>query len=185
MESTCRKALIVVDMQNDFCPGGSLAVNDGDRIISDINKLVIDFLQEGCPIFFTRDWHPKNHCSFLENGGMWPVHCIADTEGAAFHKELFIPESAVIVSKAFRPFPDAYSGFENTDLARILKINGVTDVNICGLATDYCVKATALDAVKAGFKVRVIRKAVKAVNVSPHDGREALEKMKSHGVIIV
>jgi nicotinamidase/pyrazinamidase len=185
MENSCRKALIVVDMQNDFCPGGALGVIDGDRIISDINKLLIDFLQEGCPLFFIRDWHPKNHCSFSENGGPWPVHCIADTEGAAFHKELFVPDQAVIVSKAFRPFPDVYSGFGNTDLARILKINGVTDVNICGLTTDYGVKATAFDAIEAGFKVRVYRKAVKALNISPHDGKDALESMKGNGVILV
>ena len=89
MRTDYSRSLIVVDMQNDFCPGGSLAVTDGDRIISDINKLILDFTKEGCPVVFTRDWHPKNHCSFSENGGMWPVHCVAETEGAEFHKELY------------------------------------------------------------------------------------------------
>ncbi len=184
MSSDCSKALIVVDMQNDFCPGGALAVPEGDKIISDINKLVIDFVKEGCPVIFTRDWHPRNHCSFSENGGMWPVHCVAETEGAAFHRELFIPDAAIIISKAHRPFPDAYSGFQGTDLEHILKLNGVTEVAVCGLATDYCVKATAIDALDAGFIVAVFENAVKAVNVNPDDGEEALKEMKSRGIAV-
>ncbi len=185
MGKDCNRALIVVDMQNDFCPGGALAVADGDRIISDINKLVLEFVKEGCPVVFTRDWHPRNHCSFSENGGMWPVHCVADTVGAAFHRELFVPETAVIISKAHRPFPDAYSGFQGTDLEQVLKINGVTEVTVCGLATDYCVKATALDAVEAGFKTAVVKDAVKAVNIAPDDGRKAFEEMKKKGVDVL
>lgn len=185
MKVNSTKALIVVDMQKDFCPGGALAVHDGDRIISEINKLVLDFIKEGSPVFFTRDWHPENHCSFSENGGIWPVHCVAGTEGAEFHPELFIPETAVIISKADRPFPDSYSGFQNTDLARVLTDRGIRKLTVCGLAADYCVKATALDALDAGFKVELALKAVKAVNVSPGDGDDAVEEMRSRGVIIV
>ena len=185
MKTNSTKALIVVDMQNDFCPGGALAVREGDRIISEINKLILDFIKEGCPVYFTRDWHPENHCSFSENGGMWPAHCVAGTRGAEFHPELFIPESAVIISKAERPFPDSYSGFQNTDLEKILNRRGITNLTVCGLATDYCVKATALDALNAGFKVKLVENAVKAVNVSPEDGDDAVKEMKSRGVGIV
>lgn len=185
MRTDYSRSLIVVDMQNDFCPGGSLAVTDGDRIISDINKLILDFTKEGCPVVFTRDWHPKNHCSFSENGGMWPVHCVAETEGAEFHKELYIPERAIIISKAHRPFPDAYSGFQGTDLERILKLNRITEVTVCGLAADYCVKATALDALDAGFKVFVHKDTVKAVNVNPEDGENAFKEMAEKGVLLI
>ena len=185
MMTDCSRSLIVVDMQNDFCPGGSLAVADGDRIISDINKLILDFTKVGCPVIFTRDWHPKNHCSFSENGGMWPVHCVAETKGAEFHKELFIPDRAIIISKAHRPFPDAYSGFQGTDLERILKLNRITEVTVCGLAADYCVKATALDALDAGFKVIVNKKTVKAVNVNPEDGENAFREMAEKGVAVI
>ena len=180
-----KKALIVVDMQNDFCPGGTLAVTDGDRIISDINKLVVDFLHEGDQVYFTRDWHPKNHCSFSENGGIWPTHCIAGTKGAEFHSELFVPDSAVIISKGDRPFPDAYSGFQNTALEKVLKISCTEEVTVCGLATDYCVKATVLDALKSGFKVRVFENGIRAVNVSPGDGKKALEEMEKNGADII
>ena len=185
MSSGCSRALIVVDMQNDFCPGGSLAVTDGDRIISEINRLVLDFEKDDCPVFFTRDWHPENHCSFSENGGMWPVHCVAETEGAAFHRELYIPESAVIISKANRPFPDAYSGFQETDLDNILKLKGVSELTVCGLAADYCVKATVLDALDSGFKVSVVKNAVKAVNVKPDDGENAFKEMQGRGASVI
>ena len=185
MGTECRSALIVVDMQNDFCPGGSLAVADGDRIVTDINKLVASFEKDGCPVFFTRDWHPYNHCSFSENGGMWPVHCVAETEGAEFCSDLYIPDTAVIISKADNPDADAYSGFQGTDLDKRLKTVGVTEVTVCGLATDYCVKATALDALEAGFHVRVAENAVKPVNVNPGDGYKAFKEMKERGIKIV
>ena len=185
MSNECSRALIVVDMQNDFCPGGALAVTDGDRIIPDINRLVIDFEKSSCPVFFTRDWHPENHCSFSENGGIWPVHCVAETEGAAFCSELYIPETAVIISKADHPASDAYSGFQGTDLASLLKSKGVTEVTVCGLATDYCVKATALDAVNEGFSVSVAGNAVKAVNVNPGDDEKAFAEMKASGVKVL
>lgn len=175
-------ALIIVDIQNDFLPGGTLAVPNGNAIIDPLNHCTDVFERLGLPIFATRDWHPPNHCSFGPQGGPWPPHCIAGTAGAGFAPGLSLPGAARMVFKATRPDADAYSGFQGTDLAAQLKDLGCTRVFIGGLATDYCVRATALDARDAGFDVIVLEDAVKAVDVEPGDGPRALQEMAAHGV---
>lgn len=175
------KALIVVDVQNDFCPGGALAVKDGDSIIWPINRLIESFTAAGLPIIFTRDWHPAEHCSFLESGGSWPAHCVADTEGAAFHEDLLIPGSAFIISKADKTEKDAYSGFDETRLNEKLKNFGSDELVIAGLATDYCIKDTVLDALSLGYRTTIASECIKAVNIKPGDEKDAVNLMKEKG----
>ncbi len=175
-------ALIVVDVQNDFCSGGALAVSDGDAVVSIINGLIGKF----STLVFTRDWHPPDHCSFADPpqflDGSWPVHCVRDTSGAAFHPDLIVPEDAIVVDKATERIPDAYSGFDGTGLAARLRADGVRRVFICGLATDYCVKATALDAHAARLDVYVLADACRAVDHPPGTGLAALAEMNDSGV---
>jgi len=180
-----KKALIVVDLQNDFCPGGALPVAGGDQVVPVANKLIHFFESNNWPIYFTRDWHPANHSSFQENGGIWPVHCVAETDGAAFHAALNIPTQATIISTATQAEYEAYSGFERTNLAKLLKQQKVSELVVVGLATDYCVKHTVLDGLKAGFKVSVVQEGVRAVNVKPGDGDQALEEMEKNGAKVV
>ncbi|WP_297420645.1 nicotinamidase [Thermococcus sp.] len=176
-----KEVLILVDMQRDFMPGGALPVPDGDRIIPRCNEYIGEFRKHGALIVATRDWHPPNHVSFKEHGGPWPAHCVQNTPGAEFVVNL--PADAVVVSKATEPDKEAYSGFEGTDLAEILRKNGVKRVYICGVATEYCVKATALDAVKYGFKAYLLGDAVRGIN--PRDEELALEEMKKAGVTVL
>lgn len=175
------KALIIVDIQNDFCPGGSLAVKDGDCVIEPANRLIEKFTAEDKPVIFTRDWHPADHASFADFGGMWPVHCVAGTVGAAFHDGLSIPVNAIVISKAKSTDKDAYSGFEGTDLNEKLQSLRVDSIVIAGLATDYCVKNTALDAVKNGYHTVVAEDCIRAVNVNPGDDEKAISEMRSSG----
>ena len=179
------KALILVDIQNDFCPGGSLAVPDGDAVIPPANKIAGRFISLKLPVVLTRDWHPAEHSSFSDFGGMWPSHCIAETKGAEFHGELEIPENALIISKAAGPEKDAYSGFEGTDLDKQLKELGVSELIVGGLATDYCVKNTVLDALSLGYGVTVASDCIRAVNVEPGDGDKAVAEMRSAGAQII
>lgn len=179
-----KQALIIVDLQNDFCPGGSLAVPDGDRIVPVVNELIERFSGAGLPIFATRDWHPEGHISFKAQGGLWPPHCVQNTTGVEFHPELRLPDSATIISKADTRERDAYSGFDGTNLEALLKEAEVDQVVVCGLATDYCVKATVLDGLKAGFKVIVVEDAIRGVDVEPGDSRKALAEMKEAGAIL-
>lgn len=174
-------ALLVVDVQNDFLPGGNLGVAEGDAVVPVLNRYIEAFADKGLPIFFTRDWHPENHCSFQAQGGPWPAHCVAGTEGAAFAADLVQPAIAVVVSKAESPDTDAYSGFEGTELASELRRRGVSRVFVGGLATDYCVLNTVRDALRNGFEVYVLEDAVRAVNVQPQDGIEAMSEMKARG----
>ena len=180
-----KRALILVDIQNDFCPGGALGVADGDKIITPANTLIKSFTEKGEPVFFTRDWHPADHASFSENGGTWPPHCVADTEGARFHKDLIIPENALIISKAIETTLEAYSGFEGTALTTHLRSLDIDSLVVMGLATDYCVKATVMDALKEGFAVTVVSDGVMAVNVSDGDGEKALLEMSKAGALIL
>ena len=175
------EALIVVDMQRDFMPGGALPVPDGDKIIPRCNEYIREFRKRGALIVATRDWHPQNHVSFKEQGGPWPAHCVQNTPGAEFVVDL--PADAVIISKATEPDKEAYSGFEGTDLAEILRRNGVGRVYVCGVATEYCVKATALDAVKHGFETYLLSDAVKGI--TPEDEERALKEMRKAGVRIL
>lgn len=149
-------ALLLVDVQNDFLPGGALAVPEGDAVVPVLNRWIEVAERAGVPVIATRDWHPPDHVSFEAQGGPWPPHCVAGTEGAAFHPDLHLPDDAVVVSKATEPGAEAYSGFDGTDLAEMLRELGVRRVRVGGLATDYCVRATALDAAEAGFEVALI-----------------------------
>ncbi len=177
-----KTALLIVDIQRDFCPGGTLAVDEGDKVVEPANRLIRCFEEHGWPIYFTRDWHPENHCSFEVNGGPWPPHCVAGTSGAEFHADLYVPPGAAIISKADDPEKEAYSGFEETQLCDLLKKQSVEDVVIAGLTTDYCVKNTALDAHRFGFSVTVAIDAIRAVNVKPEDGRRAITLMQIRSI---
>jgi len=176
-----KSALILVDIQNDFCPGGALAVKDGDMVVGPANRLINFFRSNSLPLILTRDWHPADHSSFKDSGGIWPPHCIADTPGAGFHSDLEVPGNAVIISKATERESDAYSGFQGTDLAERLRILRIEHVTIAGLATDYCIKSTVLDALKAGFRVSVINEGIRAVDVEPGDGKRAIAEMAEAG----
>ncbi len=174
-------ALIVVDVQNDFLPGGSLAAPHGDEIIPVLNRYLAAFAERGNAIFATRDWHPPNHCSFQSQDGPWPVHCVRDTPGAAFAPGLKLPESTVVISKATAPTQEAYSGFEATDLEQQLLNRQVRRLFIGGLATDYCVLSTTMDALYLGFPVFLLRDAIRAVNAHPDDGPKAEAEMLELG----
>ncbi len=176
-------ALIVVDVQVDFCPGGSLSVPGGDEIVSVVNQLVKLFEKHGGLVIFSRDWHPKNHMSFKEQGGPWPAHCVQNTKGAEFHPEVYIPDSAIVVSKATEASKEAYSAFDDTELSETLKEAGVKRIFVCGLATDVCVKSTAIDAKKLGYEVYVIEDASRGIT---KEGIEnSLEEMKKAGINII
>jgi nicotinamidase/pyrazinamidase len=178
---TGREALIVIDVQYDFLPGGSLAVPRGNEVIPPLNACIATFQRAGRPIFATRDWHPPDHCSFRERGGPWPVHCVAGSPGAAFATTLALPPGTRIVSKATRPDQEAYSGFADTELADLLREAGADTLFIGGLATDYCVLNTVRDALRLGFRVYIPEDAVRAVDVHPDDGAKALEEMLRGG----
>src|SRR5512137_843180 len=174
-------ALIVVDVQRDFCPGGALAVPHGDDVVPVINRLLglTDWLTVA-----TRDWHPADHCSFKAQGGIWPPHCVAGTAGAEFHPALDQTRIQTVVSKAVTRDAEAYSGFQGTDLAAQLSARGVRRVFVCGLATDYCVKATALDARSAGLGVVVIEDAIRGVEVKTGDCVKAVDEMRASAIVL-
>jgi nicotinamidase/pyrazinamidase len=174
-------ALIVVDVQNDFLPGGSLAVPDGDAVVPVLNRYLAEFAARELPVYATRDWHPPNHCSFKAQGGPWPPHCVAETHGAQFAAGLKFPSGALIISKATKPDKDAYSGFEETDLDRLLRVQNVKRVFIGGLATDYCVLNTARDACRLDYDVYLLSDAIRAVNVKSDNGRKAEAEMQRLG----
>jgi len=184
MQNDKKKALIVVDVQNDFCPGGSLAVANGDEVVAPLNELIREFLDRGEPVFKSRDWHPATAKHFAKYGGIWPVHCVQDTPGAEFHKDLSDDPRVTVISKGMDESADGYSAFDGTNLAQILHDSGVTEVWVGGLATDYCVKHTVLDALKQGFEVKALADAMRAVNVKPGDGSLAIAEMRSAGAEI-
>jgi len=185
MSQETKKALIVVDVQNDFCPGGSLAVMNGDKVVEPLNKLMQEFLDRGEPVIKTRDWHPAKSKHFKMYGGTWPMHCVEDTRGAAFHPDLLDDPRIKIISKGIDESADGYSGFDGTNLARLLREDGVEEVWVGGLATDYCVKQTVLDARREGFEVKALADAMRPVNEDPQDGAEAIEEMREAGAEIV
>lgn len=184
MSNRKKRALLVVDVQNDFCPGGALAVAGGDEVIAPLNSLIKEFLARGEMVVKSRDWHPRRTKHFAEFGGTWPVHCEQDTHGAEFHRDLLDDPRIAVVSKGMGD-EDGYSAFDGTELARLLREEGVEEVWVGGLATDYCVKNTALDGVREGFKVKVIADAIRPVEVQPGDGERALEEMRRSGAEIV
>ena len=181
---TAKRALVVVDVQNDFCPGGSLAVERGDEVVAPLNRLIREFLQRGDLVVKSRDWHPARTKHFAAYGGTWPVHCVQNTRGAEFHPELLDDPRIQIISKGTGD-EDSYSAFDGTTLAEDLRREGVKEVWVGGLATDYCVKNTVLDALRAGFRVRALTDAMRAVNLQPGDGPRALEEMRAAGAEIV
>jgi nicotinamidase/pyrazinamidase len=174
-------ALIVADVQNDFCTGGALPVPECDQVIPILNDYIKIFEKSNAKIFATRDWHPQNHISFKAQGGPWPPHCIQDTEGARFHPDLKLPTKTTIISKAKDPHKEAYSGFEDTELEDKLKKQNVTRVFVGGLATDYCVKNTVLDARKLGLDTVLLIDATRGINVEPDDVTKAISKMMKNG----
>src|SRR5262245_33938838 len=177
-------ALLIVDVQNDFCPGGALAVAEGDKVVAVLNKWIEEATAAGVPVFASRDWHPPDHISFSERGGPWPPHCIQGTQGADFHPELKLPLNAQIISKADTPDKESYSAFGGTNLNALLRSAGVRRLWIGGLAQDYWVRDSALDAIREGFEVRVIVNATRAVNVNPDDGRRALAEIEEAGAVL-
>jgi nicotinamidase/pyrazinamidase len=184
MSSPNKRALIVVDVQNDFCPGGSLAVAHGDEVVAPLNQLMTEFLENGEPVFKSRDWHTPQTKHFAAYGGTWPVHCVQHTRGAEFHPALLEDKHIRVISKGLGD-EDSYSAFDGTDLALQLRRLGVEEVWVGGLATDYCVKQTVLDALKEGFRVKALENAMRPVEVNPGDGARALAEMKAAGAEVV
>jgi nicotinamidase/pyrazinamidase len=179
--------LLLVDPQNDFCPGGSLAVAEGDQVMPVLSAWAEAAARAGVPIFASRDWHPPKTTHFKEYGGVWPPHCVMGTRGAEFHPDLKLPAGVTVVSKGMGETEDAYSAFQarddsGTPLRTLLDQRGVKHLYVGGLATDYCVKSSVLDAVENGFRVSLIPNGVRAVNLQPTDGEQALAAMQAAGV---
>lgn len=176
-------ALLIVDVQNDFCPGGSLGVDDGDRIIPVLNEAIQAAREAGVPVIASRDWHPEGHCSFADQGGPWPEHCVQNSQGAAFHPDLALPNEAEIVSKGQALDRDQYSALDGTGLGEQLRQRGIRRLWVGGLAQDVCVHATVMDALAEGFEVRLIREATRPVD--PDRGAEVLKEMEDRGAALV
>lgn len=176
-------ALLIVDIQKDFLPSGPLAVPQGDEVLPVLLRCISTFEARGLPIFATRDWHPPNHCSFREQGGIWPIHCVAGSPGAEPPSSFPFPASAVIVTKATSPDTEAYSGFQGTTLHAQLKEAGVRRLFVGGLATDFCVLNTVNDALGHGYQVFLLSDAIRAVNLKPTDGTKAIEEMRQRGAV--
>ena len=182
--------LLLVDPQNDFCPGGSLAVAEGDQVMPVLSEWAAAAEAAGVPIFVSRDWHPPRTTHFKEFGGVWPAHCVQGTPGAEFHPALRLPSSALIVSKGMGEAEDAYSAFQARDadgvmLADLLRGRGVQRLYLMGLATDYCVQATALGGLEHGLQVNVVQSGCRAVNLQPGDGHAALSAIETAGGVLL
>ena len=178
-------ALLVIDVQNDFVPGGSLAVPRGDEVVPVLNRYIAAFSAAALPIVATRDWHPADHCSFKPQGGPWPVHCVAGTPGAEFVRSLALPATATLISKDTERDRNTYSGFADTDLAARLRAMGARRLFVGGLATDYCVLNTVKDALALGFEVKLLDDAIRAVDVQPGDGDRARTEMIRLGAMAI
>ena len=176
-----KDALLITDIQLDFLPGGTLPIKEGDQLIPVLNEYIKIFQKANAPIIASRDWHPQNHMSFKAQGGPWSPHCVQNTEGASFHPDLKLPEETIVVSKATDPAKEAYSVFDGTDLADTLKTQGVVRVFVGGLATDYCVVNTVLDASKVGLAAVVLEDATRGINVEAGDVDKALAVMLKNG----
>lgn len=180
------EALLIVDVQNDFCPGGALAVTEGDHVVPVLNQYIEYFHAKNMPIFASRDWHPLRTKHFKKYGGPWPVHCVQSTSGAQFHPHLKLPPETIILSKGMDPGEDSYSAFQGFDsrgnsFLDILKKKKIKNLYVGGLATDYCVKSSVLDARKFGFKVYLLMDAIRGVNLKPEDSEQAILEMISAG----
>ncbi|MCS6924121.1 MAG: bifunctional nicotinamidase/pyrazinamidase [Fimbriimonadales bacterium] len=179
-------ALLIVDVQNDFCPGGALAVSEGDQVIPPLNAVAEAVAARGGLVLASRDWHPADTKHFAAFGGKWPVHCVQNTSGAAFHPALKLPDSAIVISKGTSREDDGYSAFEGRaddgrTLHEVLQARGVQRLLVGGLATDYCVRASVLDALKHGYEVVVLTDAIRGVNLQPDDSERALQEMQAAG----
>lgn len=183
-----RAALLLVDVQNDFCPGGALPVPQGDRVVPILNRYIEQFAVADLPIFASRDWHPPVTKHFKAYGGLWPPHCVQNTPGAAFHPGLKVGPAVTIVSKGMDPEQNAYSAFQafssdGTPFDKLLRSAGVEHLYVGGLATDYCVRASVLDALRAGFQVTLLEDAIQGVEVQPRDSERAVEEMSHAGAL--
>ena len=174
-------ALIIGDVQIDFLPGGALPIPRGDEIIPVLNDYIYLFVAAKAKIFATRDWHPPNHMSFKPFGGPWPMHCLQNSEGAKFHPDLKLPKDVIVISKATDPQREAYSAFEGTPLADELRAKGITRVFVGGVATDYCVRFTVIDALSLGFPAFLLSDATRGINVHPADSEKAVQAMLAKG----
>jgi nicotinamidase/pyrazinamidase len=175
--------LLIVDLQNDFLPGGALPAPEGQRVIAPLNEYIACFREAALPIVATRDWHPANHCSFQPFGGPWPPHAVAGTWGARFAPPLKLPDDVLVVSKATSPDVECYSDFQGTGLANQLRRSGVGRIFVGGLATDYCVLASVEDALAERFQVVLLLDAIQAIDVQPGDGQRAVERMIRGGAV--
>lgn len=179
-------ALLIVDVQNDFCPGGALPVPAGDRVVAPLNRAAARFASLGLPVFASRDWHPEETRHFQQYGGPWPAHCVRGSVGAAFHPDLQLPKNTILLSKGTDPRADGYSAFDGVScsglpFADLLATFNVDHLCVGGLATDYCVRATVLDALNRGIAVTLLTDAVAGVNIHPGDAQQALEEMQQAG----
>ena len=180
-------ALLIVDVQNDFFPAGALPVADGDKIIPTVNQWITAAQKAHIPIFISRDWHPHNHCSFQTYGGRWPAHCVQNTQGAEFHAAINVPKNAILISKAFTRDKDAYSAFEGITpdgkkMADHLRAHNITRLWVCGLALDYCVRASAIDARALGIEVHVLLAATRPV--AKETGEKTLAELRQMQIML-
>ncbi|MFL5819305.1 MAG: isochorismatase family protein [Solirubrobacteraceae bacterium] len=174
-------ALIIVDVQNDFCPGGALAVERGDEVVEVLNRMAADY----DVVVATRDWHPDHHHSFAPHGGPWPVHCVQGSQGAELHPQLDRDRLQRVFDAGYAREAEGFDKFEDTDLEPFLRDRGVDEVHVGGLALDYCVKHTALGARKRGFDTVVHLDATRAVNVDPGDDQRTIDELREAGVEVV
>jgi nicotinamidase/pyrazinamidase len=183
-QQSLKSALIVIDVQNDFCDGGGLAAQSTSTLIDPLNRFADASTAAGLPVVFTRDWHSPDHASFLPQGGPWPPHCVRNTHGAAFHARLHVPAGAIVVDKGVARDDDGYSAFRGTRLAETLGALNVTDVIVCGIAAEYCVLASVKEARGLGFRTIVLEDLVRAIEARPGDSHRAFSDMKSVGAIL-
>jgi nicotinamidase/pyrazinamidase len=185
-----RTALLVVDVQNDFCGGGALEVPDGDAVVPVLNAYIDRTAARGRAVYASRDWHPEVTTHFKAYGGLWPPHCIVNTPGAEFHPQLRLPAGPIVITKGNESGVEGYSAFEGTTAAGVpllddLRSRGIERLVVGGLATDYCVRASVLDALKAGFEVTVLEDAIRGVEVHAGDSARAIDEMKAAGAVVV
>lgn len=178
-------ALVVIDVQNDFLPGGSLAVPEGDQVIPVLNGYIEQFISRHLPVIATRDWHPPNHCSFIRQGGPWPAHCVVDSKGAEFASALHLPAAVKVFSKATEAGQENYSDFSNPAFKEQLDEMKVRRLFIGGLATEYCVLNTVRDALSHPYQVFLLVDAIRAINVRPQDGEQAINEMIEKGAKLI
>lgn len=183
-------ALLIIDVQNDFCPGGSLPVREGDRVVPVLNRYIELFREWKLPVFASRDWHPAITSHFRDFGGIWPAHCVQGSEGARFHRDLALPEETIVISKGLDPNRDDYSAFQAATESGMpfpaqLEAMAVRKLYVGGLATDYCVKASVLDGVRHGLEMILLEDAVRGVDLNPGDSAKAIEEMVRAGAVLM